>query len=167
MVYPAKKDWWLAGLLLVNGLVLVGVGAALPFLEAGPARPASPVPLALAGLLLAGTGIIALWVFFSAAYEIAPPDLIVRMGPFRRRIPLWDIVDVVPRRGFSPDWGWSLALSLDRLRVRYRKAGGGMALPVVISPADRDGFLAALAAAAPRLRFTEGGALRLAAEGPA
>ena len=28
------------------------------------------------------------------------------------------------------------------LRIRYRKSGGRMALPVVISPADRDGFLA-------------------------
>jgi hypothetical protein len=168
MLYPAKKDWWLAGMLLVNGLLLVGVGVAVPFLDAGGAgrpNPASPIPLVLVGLLLAGTGVLLLWVLFGAAYEVAPPDLLVRLGPFRRRIPLWDIVEAVPRRGLAPDWGWGLALSLDRLRISYRKSGGRMALPIVISPADRDGFLAELAAVAPRLHFTEDGALRLAAEG--
>ena len=86
MIYRAKKDWWLATLLLVNGLVTIGFGIALPFLDAGgqgPPNPAEPIPAPLAGLLVVGIGVVPLWMFFSAAYEIAPPDLVVRLGPFR------------------------------------------------------------------------------------
>src|SRR5262249_41458408 len=151
---PAKKDWWLAPSLLLTGLVMIGVGVILPFLDAnglGRANPTSPLPDALAGLLIAAAGVLLLWMFFSAAYEIAPSDLLVRLGPFRWRISLWDIVEVVPKRGLSPDWGWGMALSLDRLRISYRKVSGRMALPVIISPADREAFLAELATAAPHL----------------
>jgi hypothetical protein len=77
MIYPAKKDWWLAGMLLVNGLVLVGVGVALPFLDVGGAgrpNPASPIPLVLAGLLLAGTGGLLLWVLFDSLMRVGRPS---------------------------------------------------------------------------------------------
>src|SRR5262249_48997467 len=168
MIYRAKKDWWLAGNLAVVGLVMIGFGIALPFLDTGDPRqpnPAHPVPAPLAGLLVGSIGMVPLWMFVSAGYEIAPPDLGVPFGPVRRRIPLWERVEAVPKRTLTHDWGWGMALSLDRLRIKYRKASGRMALPVIISPADRDRFLAELAAAAPRLHFTEDGALRLATEG--
>jgi hypothetical protein len=64
--------------------------------------------------------------------------LLVRFGICRQRIPLADIAEVHPTHNplSSP------ALSLDRLRVQY---GQGFFKAVMISPADRNGFLDDLA----------------------
>src|SRR5205814_682936 len=64
--------------------------------------------------------------------------LTVRFGICRQRIPLGDITEVRPTHNplSSP------ALSLDRLRVQF---GPGFFNAVMISPADRNGFLDDLA----------------------
>ena len=65
------------------------------------------------------------------------PLWIVRSGPVRRRLAIADIVAITPTRNplSAP------ALSLDRLRIDVRRGGY-----VLISPADRDAFLADLEA---------------------
>lgn len=75
---------------------------------------------------------------FPMRYGLDDTHLYVRFGLCRPRIPLADISEVYPTRNplSSP------ALSLDRLPVQY---GQGFFKAVMISPANRNGFLDDLA----------------------
>ena len=95
--------------------------------------------LALGVAVLAG---VLLWILLSTSYEITSEHLVVRAGPMRWRIPLREITGVSASR--SPRSG--PALSMDRLEVRW-----GAASVLLISPADQDGFLAAMRRRVPRL----------------
>lgn len=95
------------------------------------------LPLAPAFAVVLLSGALPAWIVLTTRYDLADDWLLVRSGPFRWRIPIADITAVTPTRSplSSP------ALSLDRLRIEY---GAGRA--VMISPADKDGFLRALEA---------------------
>jgi hypothetical protein len=136
VVYAAKRDRWVIGLVVACGLVSF-VPAVLVLL--GLPIPASVVPVFLATPLI---GLLPLWVVFSISYEITASELIVRMWPLRWRIPLSAIESVEPVRGWTGVlfMGWKLAPSLDRLRVNYRSRFG-LHWGILISPRDQDGFL--------------------------
>lgn len=89
--------------------------------------------LPLAAVFLAA--VVVCWIFISTYYELRDGHLVTHCGPFRWRIPLGEITAV--RESSSTRSG--PALSLDRLEVIHR---GGKVL--VISPADKAAFLAAL-----------------------
>ena len=74
-------------------------------------------------------------VFSRTHYTVSQGELRVVSGPFRRTIALADITSIEPSRNplSSP------ALSLDRLKVSYGKNKF-----VLISPADKAGFLSAV-----------------------
>jgi hypothetical protein len=150
MVYPAKRDWWVACLVVPLGLVLVGVGAFAAYQVATWAMPAAP------GLLVAvvpgGGGGLLLWMFAGTSYAIGEADLVTYFGPFRFRVPLDAIEEVVSSTGFYFIIGVGLAWSLDALHVKYRKASGRRALPAAISPQDKAGFLRELVEAVPGLK---------------
>ena len=135
-VYRSKIDRWLVVLLIVTGAVPTIALTGAVFYE--------PRLLEVwwVFLILAATIGLVLWIFLSTYYEIDGRDLVVRSGPFRWRVPLDSIESVRPSRNplSSP------ALSLDRLEVRY---GAGKWL--LISPRDRERFLADLAARSPRI----------------
>jgi hypothetical protein len=85
-------------------------------------------PLALvAGLLL--------WMLFGTVYVVADGVLTIRCGPFVWRIPLAAIRRVQASRSVAS----SPALSLKRLQIDY-----GTGESILVSPADRDGFLSAI-----------------------
>lgn len=90
--------------------------------------------LVLSPALLIGAG-LPLWILAATDYTLEAGELRARSGPFRWRVPLRDITAITPTRSLLS----SPALSLDRLRIDY---GRGRAL--MISPADRQGFLGAL-----------------------
>ena len=83
------------------------------------------------------------WILFSVYYTSRPSDLLVRAAFFRWRIPLDQITEVFPTHNplSSP------ALSLDRLRVNYKRPSG-RTWWVMISPKEKDRFLDDLAKAA-------------------
>jgi hypothetical protein len=131
--YPSKIDLWIAALL---GLAPLGA------IAGSVAGAFAGQPIALAGpaiVLLVYAGLV-----FPMCYGIADDALIVRFGLVRQRIPLADITEVRPTRNplSAP------ALSIDRLRISH---GGGLLRSTMISPADKQAFLADLAARA-RLR---------------
>jgi len=134
-VFRSQVDGWLLG--LVGGsllLALAGVLAAAASVD-DPAVWIGVVAVLAVGALVA-------WLFASTRYVLAGRELVVRSGPFRWRIDLATVQSVKPTRNplSSP------ALSLDRLDIRY---GAGKFL--LVSPAERDRFLAALARAEPAL----------------
>jgi hypothetical protein len=82
------------------------------------------------------------WIFISTYYELQADELVAHCGPFTWRIPLADVTAV--RESKSTRSG--PALSMDRLEIVH---GPGRVL--IISPADKERFLAALRRRAPAL----------------
>ncbi len=121
MYFPSKRDAWL-GILLWG---MVGVGFFLALRDLDIAGLYITVPL----LLLAG------WIWFFTGYTITDEELLVRCGPFRKRLPLKQIKRVKESRNPLA----SAALSMERLEIHTERR-----FPVIISPKDRDGFLDAL-----------------------
>ena len=137
--FRSKRDPWLDALL---ALVRVGLVALIAVLLA-TSRDATHALAALSPILALA---LVLWLSRTTAYRIGGDGLRARCGPLRFHVPFAEIEEVRPKLGLSPEMGWSLALSLDRLMVHRR---GG--LPLAISPEPRELFLAELAARCPHL----------------
>lgn len=133
--YQSKIDWWLGALLVFMLVTAVGTAIGLQLGGDGGA----PIVGWLALL-----GVVALYVVvvWPVAYELTGDAIVVRFGLIRSRIAYRSIRGVKPTRSILA----SPALSLDRLAI---DTGGSLA--PMISPADRDGFLADLAARASHL----------------
>jgi len=137
-VYGSKVDWWV-GLVISIGAIVILVSS-VGLLVSPPQDDVPTVWIALATLLLAA---FMAWVLFSVRYTLTTKDLLVRAAIFRWRVPLDQIVEVCPTHNplSSP------ALSLDRLRINYRRPSG-KTWWVMISPKEKESFLDELAKAA-------------------
>jgi hypothetical protein len=137
-VYRSKVDWWIGLLLTIVLVAMVGNGIGLLISPQPNASHARWVALVMF-LMAAFTASLAL----STCYTITSADLLVKAAFFRWRIPLNQIVEVFPTHNplSSP------ALSLDRLRVNYKRPSG-RAVWIMISPKFKDEFLNDLAQAA-------------------
>lgn len=130
-LFPSAINWWLFGpvLALLGGCAVYAVVA-------------QTWPDAL--VVLAALGLVG-WLLRYTYYEVQPGAQTLRIvsGPLVWRVPVQAITSVLPSASpFS-----SPALSLDRLRIRYGKHDS-----ILISPADRAGFLAALLHLNPAIR---------------
>lgn len=133
--YRSKIDWWLGVLLVVPLVAAVGTAIALQL--------GSDAGAAIVGWV-ALLGVVALYVVvvWPVAYELTDDAIVVRFGLLRWRIAYRSLRGVKPTRSILA----SPALSLDRLAI---DTGGSLA--PMISPADRNGFLADLDSRAPHL----------------
>src|SRR5262249_25993716 len=100
MAHYAKVDRWIAALLAGAVLLMIAVGTTILVVGAGTGNQVSSTALIvflidLGGAVLMG---LVLWSLYRIRYEVTPPDLIVRFGPFRSRVPLDRIVEVFPTR---------------------------------------------------------------------
>jgi hypothetical protein len=127
-VFHSKVDVWLIVLtvaipVLVLGIVILGDGSA-------DGRVAELLAVAICAVVM----IFCAWLYFSTRYTVTAEALLVKSGPFSWVVPLREISSIEPTRNplSSP------ALSLDRLRVRYGER------EIMISPADKAGFIAAI-----------------------
>jgi len=135
--YVSKRDGWLVA--VIWGATAVGLAALLPALHAVRSEPFGGLGfLALCAALGFGP-----WVLHATGYTFEPTSLLIRSGPFRWRVAFVEISSVEPSRNplSSP------ACSLDRLLIQYGKR------QIMISPANRAGFLRGLAAVCPHLRL--------------
>lgn len=133
--FPTKMDAWLLAILI---LLPAGVAVATAYaFVVGQGALVSLASLGMVVVLYAG-------LIFPMRYGIGEGQLLIRHGLVTQRCRLAEIRSVKPTRSplSSP------ALSLDRLEVRK---GDGFFDAVMISPADKAGFLAALMAADPGL----------------
>lgn len=129
--YRSKVDWWLGLILAVAFVAMVGAGIGL---LASPSPDASQVRwVALVTFLMAA---FTASLPFSTSYTITGTDLLVKAAFFRWRVPLDQIVEVFPTHNplSSP------ALSIDRLRVNYKRPSG-RTWWIMISPKFKDEFL--------------------------
>ncbi len=132
MHFPSKRDFWLG--LLIWGLMLLGAIPAL--LKPGKGQ----FIIMIAVLLFVG------WIWFGTGYEISDEEVKIRCGPFRQTIPLREIKEIKKTRSALS----SPACSLDRLEIKY-----GMSKRVMISPADKEGFVQLLREKAPQIKLDE------------
>lgn len=136
LVFPSKRDAWIVA---VTWLTVAGFAAgAFGFFSSGAL--AERITL---GSLMVVAGVFIVWTTYGTAYTVTATEIRVRSGPFRWRVPLATITSIAPTKNplSSP------AISLDRLRVAY---GGRV---IMLSPADKRGFLAAIGARCPSLTF--------------
>lgn len=127
--FHSKIDRWILVLLIVVIVVqVIAVGGAA--LQAGD-------PLATTGLIMTMIAIIGLmvWLLVGTHYTVDGNTLRIVSGPFRWKIAIDTITTVEATK--SPIS--SPALSLDRIRLRY-----GNNRSIMISPADKTGFLRAI-----------------------
>ena len=128
-VYKSKIDWWLGAILVVA--MIASLIAGLKALSAD--TPDSAWLAALIG----GPGLfLPLISLLTTRYVIKDKQIVVRSGLFRWRIPINEISGITP----TSDPIASPALSLDRLRITY-----GNAKSLLVSPRDKEGFLAQIA----------------------
>lgn len=126
--YPTAVDAWLVI------LMVLGIGSALAqAVYLFPAQPAAAFTALSIGVLVAGAvGTLT----FPCEYVLEADHLLVRSGLARWRVPYRAVTAIAPSR--SP-WS-SPALSLRRVRIDHARG------VLLVSPRDREGFMAALAA---------------------
>ena len=129
MRFASKVDGWMIPVMIVAAAGMVWSMVAVMITD-------TPWPLRI-GMLVLTVLVIALLfsIFARTHYTVMDGELRVVSGPFRRTISLSDITNIEPSRNplSSP------ALSLDRLKVSY-----GNRKFVLVSPADKAGFLEAV-----------------------
>ena len=129
MRFPSKVDSWLIPVIFISMAGMITALIVVMIEETPwPVRTMVVVVTVLVTFLLFS-------VFKNTYYQVADGNLRVVSGPFKWTIPLSDITEIKPTRNplSSP------ALSLDRLKVTY-----GQRKFVLISPADKIGFLRAI-----------------------
>jgi hypothetical protein len=132
-VFPSKIDTWIAIVIAVPP-ISTAISAIFGLING---VPAAAIGLVFVALLYAAV-IIPL-----VRYEIEDDALVIRFGMIRSRVPYAGIKRIVPTKSILS----SPALSLDRLHL-----DSGNALGPYVSPADKEGFLAAIAEKAPQLK---------------
>ena len=127
--FKSKIDRWIMVLLLV--VIIAQIWAI------STAATQAGDPLVTTGIILVGIAVVALmlWLIIGTHYTVDRGTLRIVSGPFRWKVAIDQISSVEATKSplSSP------ALSLDRLRVRY-----GENRRILISPADRAGFLKAI-----------------------
>jgi membrane protein YdbS with pleckstrin-like domain len=139
-VHYSKIDWWIAGLVALALIVPLCLGIHYLISSAGDFK------LALSLLLVVFVDCVLIAVMgYPLYYQVTPMDLVIRSGVIRWRIPLAMIQEIRPTRNplSAP------ALSLDRLRVTYKKDRGQAY--IFISPRKKQALLEEIVKGSPGL----------------
>lgn len=130
MRFGSKIDTWL--LLLLIGAI---AGQILALWAVWPGDLTNAAKAAVAVLLVAGV-LLVVSLLLRTHYTVSDGQLHIVSGPFAWTIAIADITAIEPSRNplSSP------ALSLDRLKISH-----GPGKYILVSPADKDGFLKAIA----------------------
>ncbi|MGA9837628.1 MAG: PH domain-containing protein [Gemmatimonadaceae bacterium] len=136
-VFRSRVDLWLVA------LIAVGIGVPIVIVSGPGTDPTG----ALVGRAMVGVTSVLLvlflsWLYRTTRYTLGPDALTVQSGPENWRIPYRDVKSV--RRSLNPLS--APALSIRRLKILY-----GPDAWVLISPPDREAFIAALGKRVPGL----------------
>ncbi|MDE3126781.1 MAG: PH domain-containing protein [Gemmatimonadota bacterium] len=135
--YRSAVDAWVVALILI-GLGVPTMIVLHPQVTGLGLHAARTMVFGATGFVVVFLG----WLFATTDYTLDTDALIIRSGPLRWTVPYAQIRSVRPTANMAS----APAMSLRRLEVRY---GDGQS--VVISPRDRDAFVAALRRRAARL----------------
>jgi len=135
--FSSKVDAWVA-VAIASGPV-AALAAAI-----GGSVSGAPGTAIVGWLMVVAVAALYVLVVWPIAYELHPTELVIRFGRVRTRIAYGDIRGVEPSRSLVAGPSYST----DRLAIDR----GGRGLPVLVSPANRDRFLADLDMRAAHLR---------------
>ena len=136
--FPSKRDGWIVG--LIWGSIFISViGGIVPLAVPGNSWKEAILVVAI---LVVMDGLM-LWVLYGTGYFVTRELLLIRCGPLSFRVPLADIETISPTCSIIS----SPACSIDRLRIVY----GLSKQSLMISPADKPGFLSAIVQQCPAL----------------
>lgn len=127
--FKSKVDWWifllLLGAIVIDLVMIVEIAAA------------DESPGAKTATILGGIGVMFLLasILLRTYYAVDKNVLRVVSGPFRWKIPVDQITSATPTRSLLS----APAMSLDRIKIKY-----GKFRTMVVSPADKEGFLRAI-----------------------
>lgn len=124
------------------GWLVTAVGGALVLVAGIQWESGRLAASGAAALVLGASG---LYLVRTMAYDISAFELVVRLGPFRRRIPLECIEGVLPAHLRT----FALGRTLDYLAIVYRK--NGRPRVAHLYPEDPGGFVDTLVSRAPFL----------------
>lgn len=133
--FPSKIDWWIPAI-----VAIATVGAPLSLYFTPKTKPLPPSTMWIVAASVAVPILLIGWLFKTTGYVISGGDLRVTGGPVNLTIP----IDSITRIARSTSLASGATLSLHRLAVEY-----GASKEVIISPADRRGFVRAIMARAP------------------
>jgi membrane protein YdbS with pleckstrin-like domain len=131
-VFPTKYDRWLIAVLAASyGFGLAAVSVAVW---------QKPMEAAAAAVMFLAAILFTTWLLASTRYEIGGEELTIWSGPIRWRVPIKGIRSIqATRKPIS-----SPAASLDRLRIEWERGKEKRTGVILVSPADKVGFLSAL-----------------------
>lgn len=135
LVFKSRVDTWLVVVLLAP------LGALSWQVLRETTRRPSAEHWIIAAVAASVIGLVT-WLFAATDYTITGPDLTIRSGPFRTTIPIASIRRIRASRTLLA----GPALSLRRLELDH-----GTYDVAIVSPKDRDGFVAALVARNPAI----------------
>ncbi|WP_173917509.1 PH domain-containing protein [Halobacillus sp. Marseille-Q1614] len=138
-MYKSKKDWWLA--VILWGALLYVMGNGLYSLVTERMGMGEFLSVLFLSLVIP---VFILWLWLTVAYIIEEEELIVKYGPFKRRIPLYSIKTL--KKTMNPIS--SPALSLKRIELVY-----GQYSTILTSPKDRDEFMQTIKERCPHVRI--------------
>lgn len=109
-VFTSKIDFWLAFLILGSSLLLILV----PVWE-WVYNDSSIRRILFISLFTMPGAILLLLIFFNVKYSLSDDELFVKNGFSTQRIPLKDIIYIIPTNSMLS----APALSLERIEIRY------------------------------------------------
>ena len=142
--FPSRKDNWLIVVLSVTAVVEVIAAVVLFIVGTGSLWSGGVVPL-----LLLASAVVIVGSLIGTKYRVAGPDLLIRSGLFRTRVPITSIASVAPTHNVNA----ALALSATRLDLSCTNP----ARHVLVSPMDSEAFIAALKVVNPAITVVGGG----------
>jgi hypothetical protein len=155
-VFESKRDPWLV--LVLSGSILFMLLVSAMVVASMPSH--SRIATAgILGIMAIAYGMLIGYALWKCRYVLSSDSLLIDVSFGAKTIGIGSIQTVEPTR----DPASSPALSLDRLRVVY--SDGAERREVLISPADKDGFLRALEDRDRSLIYREGCIKRVTAAG--
>ena len=131
MEFPSKRDGWITVSIVGSSVILFAAAVSVLLSRGTAGRLLLP-------LFFLAVAAFSMSLLLNTRYVVDGEELLIRSGPMRWRVDIRTITRVAP----TNDPTSSPALSLDRVRVDYAK--NGKPKWIVVSPADRDRFIAAL-----------------------
>lgn len=151
VVFPSKRDAWLTCVFLASILLAWAIPAAAFVCTPKEARQSLAVMMFLPSIAIST---LMLLVIAKCNYILSSETLFIDMTIGARKIAIADIQQVVASR----DPASGPAMSLDRLKITI--ASKGSRSEILISPADKQGFMSALASRDPALQAENGSLIR-------
>lgn len=142
MFFPSKKDTWLTIIIWLFALLFI-----LPpifFPEFGVwMTPELFDKQWLKIIILSPIGLFLLWIWFKTGYTIADNLLLIRYGPFKKKIVIHDIHSLRKTKNPFSD----PALSMDKIEISFAKFE-----TVSVSPKDQHEFVRQLVKQNPAIK---------------